>query len=141
MYHGEADNLIPTRSSTYFYKQVQNRLVPLGVRMDGFFRFFLVPGMAHCGQSSGETGLLDGAVWYFAAGTQTLQPAGTYSVPGFEDADHDMVMALMRWVEGGKAPDQLIASKFKNDTAANEVISQRPLCVSPKQARYVGGKK
>lgn len=138
MYHGDADQLIPTKSSTYFYKQVQQVLKPKGVKMDDFFRYFLVPGMGHC---SGSTSLTEAgaAPWYFSAGSQTLQPAGTKSVPGYSDADHDAILALLKWVEGGKAPERLIATKFRNDSETGAVVRQRPLCVFPKQAKYIGG--
>lgn len=44
-YHGLSDGLIPTGSSVYFYEQVARAMVPKGVVLDDFFRFFLVPGM------------------------------------------------------------------------------------------------
>ncbi|KAH7033639.1 feruloyl esterase B precursor [Microdochium trichocladiopsis] len=132
MYHGEADNLIPTKSSSYFYKQVQQRLAPKGVSMDDFFRFFLVPGMGHCSGSAN-------APWYFSAGSQALSDGTTYSVPGYSDADHDAILSLLRWVEGDKAPEHIIATKFQGDNAAGAVVRQRPLCVFPKQAKFIGG--
>lgn len=60
-----------------------------------------------------------------------------HSVPGFEDPLHDAMLALMEWVEKGVAPDQIIATKFVNDTVALGVQSQRPLCPYPAQAQYV----
>jgi len=45
MYHGLADALIPTDSSTYYYKHVFRTMGPLGVDLDDFYRFFYVPGM------------------------------------------------------------------------------------------------
>ncbi|KAJ1329635.1 feruloyl esterase [Microdochium nivale] len=137
MYHGDGDALIPAKSSTYLYHQVQQRLQPRGLKMDDFFRYFHIPGMGHC---SGSTSSGDGgAPWYISGGSQTLQPAGTKSVPGFEDADHDVVLSLLRWVEGSQAPEHLIASKFQNDTETGVLLRQRPLCVYPKQAKYIGG--
>lgn len=130
MYHGSADSLIPTGSSKYFYNQVSNVLVPQGVELDEFYRFFLIPGMNHC---SGSTI----APWYIAGGSQRLDNV-THSVPGYEDADHDIILALMQWVEGDIAPEQLIATKFVNDTASLGVEIQRPICVYPKQAKYKG---
>jgi len=136
MHHGEADNLIPTKQSNYFYKKVQETLVPQGVKMDDFFRLFMVPGMGHC---SGSNDIGTGAPWYFSAGSQSLSPDSPASVPGFEDADHDVILALMKWVEGGSAPEKLVATKFANDSSTGAVLRQRPLCVYPKQAKYKGG--
>lgn len=45
MYHGMADALIPTDSSTYFYRHVLRAMAPKGVDLDDFYRFFYVPGM------------------------------------------------------------------------------------------------
>ncbi|KAI1505734.1 putative ferulic acid Esterase/Feruloyl esterase [Biscogniauxia marginata] len=131
-YHGTSDALIPTGSSIYFYKKVLQTLRPKGVNLDDFYRFFLVPGMGHCSGSTVD------APWYLSGGSQKLSGA-THSVPGYEDADHDIVLALMRWVEKDTAPEKLIATKFVNETASLGVQSQRPLCVYPKQAKYISG--
>ncbi|KAI6084069.1 tannase and feruloyl esterase [Hypoxylon rubiginosum] len=130
-YHGDADSLIPTGSSIYFYKQVLQTLVPKGIDVSDFYRFFLIPGMNHC---SGSTV----APWYIASASQSVSGA-THSVPGFENAEYDIIMAMMKWVEGGEAPEQLIATKFINDTATLGIQSQRPLCPFPEQAKYITG--
>ena len=63
-----------------------------------------------------------------------------HSVPGYEDAQHDVVFAIMDWVERGRAPNQLIATKFQNDSNPEMgVYRQRPLCMYPDQAVYQGG--
>ena len=46
----------------------------------------------------------------------------------------DAVEALERWVEEGKAPDQLRASLRSN----GKVIRTRPLCPFPQAASYIG---
>ncbi|KAI1814932.1 feruloyl esterase B precursor [Poronia punctata] len=130
-YHGMVDSLIPTGSSVYFYKKVLQTLRPKGIDLDDFYRFFLVPDMNHC------AGSITGP-WYIAAGGQTITGA-THSVPGYEDAEHDIVLAMMKWVEAGKAPDRLVATKFHNDTVTAGVRIQRPLCPYPKQAKYTSG--
>jgi feruloyl esterase len=46
----------------------------------------------------------------------------------------DMVGALEQWVEQGKAPDRVIASR-----SVNRVVDRtRPLCPYPQVARYKG---
>ena len=47
---------------------------------------------------------------------------------------NDAVTAVIDWVEKGKAPDQLIASKVTN----GQVVRTRPLCPYPQVARYKG---
>jgi feruloyl esterase len=78
--------------------------------VEGFARFYLVPGMQHCGGGPGATQI--GA----AAGS-----------PG--DASNNMVLAMERWVEQGVAPKEIIA-KGKDLT--------RPLCPYPQVAKYKG---
>lgn len=129
-YHGLADNLIPSGSSQYFYDQVYRTLTPTGIKIDDFYRYFLVPGMNHCTGSSVSP-------WYIGGGTQYVSGVN-HSVPGFMDREHDVILAIMAWVENGEAPDQIIATKFRNDSALDGVESQRPLCTYPKQARYLG---
>ncbi len=46
----------------------------------------------------------------------------------------DMVSALDQWVEHGKAPDQIVASKVVNGA----VVRTRPLCPYPQVATYKG---
>ncbi|KAI0115669.1 feruloyl esterase B precursor [Nemania sp. FL0031] len=128
-YHGTADSLIPTGSSVYFYKKVLQTLRPKGINLDDFYRFFLIPDMGHC---SGSTN----GPWYIA---NSALSGATHSVPGFENAEHDIILAMMKWVEAGEAPEKLVATKFVNDTATLGVRSQRPLCVYPKQAKYISG--
>lgn len=129
-YHGLADELIPAGSSQYFYDQVYRTLVPRGIKVDDFYRFFFVPGMSHC---MGSTV----APWYIGGGAQYISGA-THSVPGFMNSQHDVILAIMDWVENGKAPNEIIATKYWNDSVADGIYSQRPLCMYPKQARYVG---
>jgi feruloyl esterase len=47
---------------------------------------------------------------------------------------HDSVTAMIDWVEKGKAPDSMVASRVVN----NQVVRTRPLCAYPKVARYAG---
>ena len=46
----------------------------------------------------------------------------------------DAVTAVIDWVEKGKAPEQLLASKVTN----GQVVRTRPLCPYPQVARYSG---
>jgi len=139
-YHGLSDALIATGSSVYFYKQVLKTLQPKGIELDDWYRFFLVPGMQHCLGTPTDVN----APWYFAGANQAgaigVQPGSVHSVPGFSDAKHDILLALMAWTENGTAPDSIIATKWDNDTLAGSsaVLRQRPLCPYPTQARYSG---
>ena len=52
----------------------------------------------------------------------------------FRDADHHVVSAVMKWVEQGVAPEQIIATRFSGNT----LTLSRPLCPYPAQAVYNG---
>lgn len=60
-------------------------------------------------------------------------------VPGFRDADHDALLALVKWTENGTAPEHIVATKWANDTLQDKVLRQRPLCPYPQQAKFVTG--
>ncbi|KAK3356501.1 feruloyl esterase B [Lasiosphaeria hispida] len=129
MYHGDADGLIPTQSSDYFYSQVA--AVMGGTQsLASWFRYFHVPGLGHCGGTRVD------APWYFAGGSQAgTLGTGVYSVPGFVDAKHDALLALVDWVEKGVPVDSIIATTWNEaSNPASGVLRQRPLCPFPQQA-------
>jgi len=74
-------------------------------------------------------------------GKDTTDFARLFMVPGMAHCAgglgpdrNDAVTAVIDWVEKGKAPDQLIASKVTN----GQVVRTRPLCPYPQVARYKG---
>jgi feruloyl esterase len=99
------------------------------IALDDWYRFFLIPGMQHC------QGSINDAPFYMG-GAQTL--SNTVGVPGFEDKEHDALLALMEWVEKGDAPDHIITTKYKNDNPKLGVERQRPICKYPAEAAYNG---
>jgi feruloyl esterase len=134
-YHGMSDFAIPTSSTPYYYNHVLRTLTSKAIDVDSFFKFFLVPGMGHC------SGSLPGvnAPWYFAGPNQQPVLGGSvYSTPGFENKEHDVLMAMMAWVEQGEVPQYVIGTKYVNETTPTDVMRQRPLCMYPKQAKYTG---
>ena len=79
------------------------------------------------------------APWYFAGANQAAKlSTSATGVPGFRDAKHDVLLAMMAWVENGTAPDQIVATKWHNDTLQDKVLRQRPLCMFPKKAKWSG---
>jgi hypothetical protein len=120
-YHGAADPLIPAQNGIDYYDSVvkaQNGLQ----QTQAFYRAFLVPGLYHCSGGPGP----------IAFGTSGQPPKGQ------EDADHDILLALQRWVESGTAPNQVIATRYKDGDASKGVEFQRPLCAYPQVAVYKG---
>ena len=95
MYHGLSNQLIVTGSSMYYHEHVRNMMSAQGVNVNDFCRLFLVPGMYHCCFSKM-------ALWYIAGANQVPHVLGVdYSVPGYEDAQHNVLLALVQWLSMG----------------------------------------
>jgi feruloyl esterase len=119
LYHGWNDAGIPAQNTINYYQSVVARM---GQRDAGqFVRLFLVPGMQHCG---------DGV------GPNSFGQAGA-SFPA--DAEHDVSLALERWVEKGVAPDTIVAAKHGADPDPTKgILRTRPLCAYPQVAHWKG---
>jgi Tannase and feruloyl esterase len=108
-YHGWADALVTPQLTVEFYEALAKKSGGIAATQE-FARLFMVPGMDHCGaQTNG---------------------------PGIADTGIDPLTALEQWVEEGKAPSELIATKTA--PAANQTLWRRPVCAYPKVARYNG---
>jgi feruloyl esterase len=114
---GGADPIVPLQSTTGYYDKLVRFLGQPAV--DDFFRLYIAPGVEHCGGGVGA----DNYGAHF-------QPE-----PAADDSRHDMLLALMDWVEKGRPPGALIASK----TEGGAVSFDRPLCAYPAFPRYRGG--
>ena len=55
-----------------------------------------------------------------------------------DDAEHDMLLALERWVEHGIAPDKIIATKYVDGKPIKGVDRTWLLCPYPDEARWTG---
>jgi Tannase and feruloyl esterase len=119
-YHGWNDGSPPPLHSVEYYQNVTEKMGGVE-KTQKFYRLFMVPGMMHCGSGPGPNdfgNMLD------------LVPAA--------DAEHNIFVALQEWVEQGAPPDQVIATKYKDDNPANGIAMTRPLCPFPKQAKWNG---
>jgi len=113
MYSGTEDQLVPFPDAVNYYERVVEAQGGLEQTRD-FFRFFLVPGMAHCGGGPG------------------LSNFGQ----GIQDTGHDVLTALMDWVEKGIAPDEFTGSGYD---PVNKVRFERPIYPYPMVPEYTGG--
>jgi len=88
---------------------------------------------------------LAGVNYYEAAmaknGPDTPQFFRLFMVPGMSHCQggigpdrNDAMTAMIDWVEKGKAPDLIVASKVRDQ----QVVRTRPLCPYPQVARYTG---
>lgn len=114
LYHGWSDAAIAARATINYYGRVMDKM---GADTTArFVRLFMVPGMEHCGGGAapddfGEQGVAEG------------------------DPNHNISTALEHWVEGGPAPETLIAAKRDQN---GKVARTRPLCAYPAIAQYKG---
>ena len=87
----------------------------------------MIPGMQHCTGGLGPTSF----------GNDELAAGKDFP----DDADHDITLALDRWVTEGVAPEKLIGTgKIGADAKSGNqgVRITRPLCPYPAIARYKG---
>jgi feruloyl esterase len=140
LYHGLADALVPTRGSALYHARTREAMGG-DAALDDWFRRFEVPGMAHCYGVPATAGA-GNAPWYFAAASQATYALNTlglgegWGVPNqTATAGNDALLALMRWVEGGTAPERLVATSWDG---GGEVDKTRPICAWPKRPTYVG---
>jgi len=116
LFHGWADAVVsPLDTIAYF-----NRVQEANKDSASFVRLFMAPGMGHC--SAGPGGADN-----FGQGHDPR--------PG-HNADNDLLDALDAWVKQGRAPEQIIATRYD---AADKKLAARPLCAYPMRARYRGG--
>ncbi|KAF7190265.1 putative feruloyl esterase B-1 [Pseudocercospora fuligena] len=131
-YHGLSDGGIATGASYYWYEHIDRALTPKGIDLDDFYRFFPIPGMGHCTDTADHVNAP-----YFIAGI-SMTNNGRNSVPGYQDSKHDVLLALMDWVENGTAPEFIIGTAWQNFTTEEVVTRQRPICPHPQLAKYKG---
>lgn len=146
MYHGLSDGGFSARSAQIFYENVAQAMgYPTEGRQPGglgpdtadelhkWFKFYFIPGMQHCVLSAVD------APWYINGPNQAaVLGADVYSVPGHEDSQHDIIMAMMDWVEKDQDFESIVGTAYKNQMPGGGIIRQRPLCPFPMKQLYNG---
>jgi len=116
VYQGWQDPVVNALDTIAYVERVRE-LAGSQQETDRFFRLFLVGGMGHCGGGTGATNF------------------GNQGAPSpVVDADHDLLMALDRWVEQGVPPARIVASRVVSGMS----VRTRPLCPYPQKATYTG---
>ena len=144
--HGWNDSVVPPDGSiNYFFALTQwerlrnlpsaevdkqiDKLTPqviaahanaFGRQVQQYHRLFMLPATGHCGGSTGPS----------SVGGGMPEPPKAY-----RNADYHTVSAVIKWVEQGVAPDQIVAARFD---AAGNVTRARPVCAYPAEAEYKG---
>ena len=117
LYHGWNDPAISALNTINYYDTLTKAMGRK--ELDSFVRLYMAPGVQHCGggpgpDSFGQVGELD-----------------------FDDPMHSVDASLEQWVEKGKAPSMIIASKFEGQDRSHAKMT-RPLCPYPQAAKYKG---
>lgn len=88
----------------------------------------MLPGVAHCTGGPGADA--------FGGPSQRSVSQGSAGQSLSFDAGHDMILALMQWVEKGLAPKSLVGAKYINGSRPLGTSFTRLYCPYP-QVRYI----
>jgi len=124
MFTGTADALVPFPDAVNYYENVVTFIRqhpekgsppdPLTATQQ-FFRYYLVPGMAHCGSGPGIVGIGQ----------------------GISEDPNDLLGSLQNWSEEGSAPGEIEGVSETNRLTGE--MMRRPICPYPKFPTYIGG--
>ncbi|KAF8142905.1 tannase and feruloyl esterase [Mycena galopus ATCC 62051] len=131
-YHGRRDPLVSSTNSKRVYDLISDTLslapAPAPDGMDAFYRLFLVPGMGHCFGGLGPTSFGQGLI----PGTNVVN-----------DTAHNILLALVDWVEGGDAaaPETITGSVSLAAGDEMDVVDppERTFCRYPIESSQYGG--
>jgi hypothetical protein len=123
-YHGQQDNQITSFNTPRFYHHLMRGMRYAYADMDAFFRFFRVSGMNHCNGGPGA--------WVLGQGGGA--PAA--GIPF--DGAHNVLAAIVEWVEKGEPPESLTGTKFVDDDVEKGVAFERRHCLFPRRNTLVG---
>ena len=101
-YHGMEDQIITFENSVRYYAHVVDAMAAALFTLDSFYRWFRISGMGHYG--GGES----------AWSIRQTSPGPATS----PDPSSNVLMALVRWVENGAAPETIRETKFVGDNPA-----------------------
>lgn len=124
-YHGRKDPTVTSGLASRTWQRTADTLNLTADEMHKFFRLFYIPGMQHCSGGPGA--------WNIGQPTVD-RPTGAQ----FNDTDHNVLLALVKWVEEGVAPDYMVGTKFVGDHLDGTVQAQRMHCVYPNTSRWDG---
>jgi len=122
-YHGWDDYALQPRNTIDYFNRVKEKLG--AEKAEQSTRLYMVPGMEHCFAGPGPNifGQLP---------------------PGGSDASHNISKTLEEWVEKGKAPKEIIATKYDETfrpliaPEKAKALRTRPLCPYPQVAKWNG---
>ena len=120
-YHGLQDQIITSANSPRYYDHVAQTMNLPSAALDDFYRFFQISGLGHCTGGPGATSIGQGR-----GAVASLDP------------DQNVLMAVVRWVEKGRAPDSILGTAFVGGAAGGRVAFRRRHCKYPLRNMYSG---
>ncbi|KIK57913.1 hypothetical protein GYMLUDRAFT_737151 [Collybiopsis luxurians FD-317 M1] len=127
MWHGQADGEVSPANSERYYNHVSYSMSMPPSELDSFYRFFRISGMDHCRGGDGAW-----AIGQSLAGTGGVLDEIT------SHPDSNVLQALVRWVEQGKAPESLLGTRYIKDSKELGIQSSRRHCRYPYRNHYDG---
>ena len=120
VFQGLADPIAAPGETVNYLKAVEKAMPG---QSNQFVKLFNAPGMGHCGGGAGpnifgnfRAGFLESPI----------------------DPTQDLLAAVDQWVEKGREPTEIIATKYVGNRGTNAVERTVPLCAWPKVSRYKG---
>jgi feruloyl esterase len=125
-YHGRADPTVMSSVASRTFQKTGEALNLTLSEMHDFFRLFYIPGMGHC----------SGGIGQWAIGQPGVdRPTGS----DFNNTQHNVLLAMVDWVENDRAPVSIVGTKFVDDRLVDGMVeSQRTHCVYPNASRWDG---
>ncbi|KAM5344441.1 hypothetical protein ACJ41O_012977 [Fusarium nematophilum] len=120
-WHGLQDGLISGDISQLYYDHVAQTMGLKNTELDKFYRYFRVSGCGHCSGGDGASRI----------GNKLNNLGGM-------DADNNVLLAIVRWVEEGVAPETITGTRFANGSSENAVEYKRRHCRYPYRNVFVG---
>ncbi|KAH8901033.1 tannase and feruloyl esterase [Thozetella sp. PMI_491] len=121
-FHGRNDPTVTSALSMQYFSGVQAASNFTLDEVHSFYRLFFIPGMHHCSGGPGAWNIGQS----YPLDTTKLDPTS------------NILLALVEWVEQGKAPESIIGAKYENDDIRQTITAQRRHCVYPYRSKWDG---
>lgn len=113
-WHGLQDGLISAENSDDYYNHVSRTMGLKSSQLDEFYRFFRVSGCGHCSAGDGASRIGNNA-----------------GNMGGKTPDNNVLLAIVKWVEEGVAPETIGGYKNVGGTADGAFDYERRHCRYP----------
>lgn len=118
--------MISAGSSLLYYEGVRSYFK--NTDLSDKYRLFMLPGVSHCFRGPGADA--------FGGAEQLSVSQGGIGQSLSFDADHDMILATMKWVEKGVTPKSLVGVKYVDGNRTLGVAFTRLFCPYPQVSGF-----